>query len=320
MSGSGDWDDLRQTFTTSNGRKSIAPTQFNIRSTRGHCIMVLDVTIPVEGSSQPNRGRIYVCDLAGTEPAGDIFYANYDKKKMPDGTIEECNPQPHPDKQKTKELQSQGIKINQSLSEMSNFFRKMAEAVKKKTLKPGKSIPGCNSNFLCKYLKDTMLQARTYLFCGIRPEAHFLNYTFSTLGFAKNASVIKLAPKKAQAAMTVAEKKLMAKLDDMTAMVKKLQAEAAAGGGGGGGANNDAEMEKMRAELAAAKENVQQEDPEVLTHTSSTLRHYSTVALTPLPPPPPPPPPPGRQEACAGGGHEAAIGIPPHPRDPHAVL
>jgi len=37
---------------------------------------------------------------------------------------------------------------------------KMAEAVMAKKLKPGMSIPGCNSYFLCKYLKDTMLQVR----------------------------------------------------------------------------------------------------------------------------------------------------------------
>ena len=94
---------------------------------------------------------------------------------------------PHSDSKRTKELQDQGKKINLSLSEMAQFFMKMAEAVKKKTLKPGvlhaaaigakqldigKSIPGCNSYFLCKYLKDTMLQARTYLFCAIRPEVH----------------------------------------------------------------------------------------------------------------------------------------------------
>lgn len=71
---------------------------------------------------------------------------------------------------------------------MAQFFMKMAEAFLKKQLKPGASIPGCNSFFLCKYLKDTMLQARTYLFCAIRPEVQFLKYTFATLGFAKNAS------------------------------------------------------------------------------------------------------------------------------------
>lgn len=52
------------------------------------------------------------------------------------------------------------MKINLSLTEMSQFFMKMAEAVKKKKLKPGASIPGCNSYFLCKFLKDTMLNAR----------------------------------------------------------------------------------------------------------------------------------------------------------------
>lgn len=60
----------------------------------------------------------------------------------------------------SRHRQNQGMKINLSLTEMSQFFMKMAEAVKKKKLKPGASIPGCNSYFLCKFLKDTMLQAR----------------------------------------------------------------------------------------------------------------------------------------------------------------
>lgn len=55
-------------------------------------------------------------------------------------------------------LYVQGKKINLSLTEMSQFFMKMAEAVMAKKLKPGMAIPGCNSYFLCKYLKDTMLQ------------------------------------------------------------------------------------------------------------------------------------------------------------------
>ena len=67
----------------------------------------------------------------------------------------------HADIKKTKELQEQGKKINLSLSEMSQFFMKMAEAVIKKKLIPGMSIPGCCSFFLCKYLKDTMLQVRS---------------------------------------------------------------------------------------------------------------------------------------------------------------
>ena len=138
------------------------------------------------------RGRVYVCDLAGTEPAGDIVYAQYNKHVYEDGSIEYDYTGAHPDKNKSKELQEQGMKINLSLSEMAQFFMKMADASLKNKLKPGVSIPGCNSFFLCKYLKDTMLQAKTYLFCAIRPEVDFLKYTFATLGFAKNASVVKL--------------------------------------------------------------------------------------------------------------------------------
>jgi hypothetical protein len=78
-----------------------------------------------------------VCDLAGTEPAGDIVCALYEKKSFEDGTFEYVFKGPHPDMSKTKELQEQGKKINLSLSEMAQFFMKMAEAVKKKQLKPG---------------------------------------------------------------------------------------------------------------------------------------------------------------------------------------
>jgi hypothetical protein len=137
-------------------------------STRG--IMAMEVEMPEPDSESKKRGRVYVCDLAGTEPAGDIVYALCNNITFEDGTFEYQFTGPHADMKKTKELQEQGKKINLSLSEMAQFFMKMAEAVIKKKLTPGMSIPGCNSFFLCKYLKDTMLQARTYLFCAIRPE------------------------------------------------------------------------------------------------------------------------------------------------------
>jgi Kinesin motor domain len=62
------WSELREQFMKANARKAIAPTQFNPMSTRGHCIMVLEVEMPhptAEGVKQ--RGRVYVCDLAGTD-------------------------------------------------------------------------------------------------------------------------------------------------------------------------------------------------------------------------------------------------------------
>ena len=40
------WNELRTTFLQANARKAIAPTQFNPMSTRGHCIMVLEVEMP----------------------------------------------------------------------------------------------------------------------------------------------------------------------------------------------------------------------------------------------------------------------------------
>lgn len=238
------WEELISVFGEANARKAIAPTQFNPMSTRGHCIMTLEIEKPMAANkAMKQRGRVYVCDLAGTEPAGDVVYARYKKVTVTDSSGKESFEYkyvgPHGDANKTKQLQDQGKKINLSLTEMSQFFMKMAQAIKRKKLKAGKSIPGCNSYFLCKYLKDTMMQARTYLFCAIRPEVKFLQYTFSTLGFAKNASVIKLQPKKATVATSAAERKMMAEMQRMQEMMAKMQAEnarlAKSGGGGGGG-------------------------------------------------------------------------------------
>mmetsp|Transcript_25426 Transcript_25426/g.85436 ORF Transcript_25426/g.85436 Transcript_25426/m.85436 type:complete len:1005 (-) Transcript_25426:54-3068(-) len=245
------WDELRKTFLAANARKAIAPTQFNHQSTRGHCIMTIEVLMPdEENPDSKKRGRVYVCDLAGTEPAGDIFFANYQAVTMSDGTIEQKLLGPHQDQKRTKELQDQGKKINLSLSEMAQFFMKMAEAFKAKKLKPGVSIPGCNTYFLCKYLKDIMLNSKTYLFCAIRPEVTYLKYTFATLNFAKNASVVQLAPKKASAAMSPAERKLMMELEKYKAMVEEMKKS---GGGGGGGD----EVAALQAMLAKQQEDLQ---------------------------------------------------------------
>jgi len=253
-----------------------------------------------------------VCDLAGTEPAGDIFYADYKRVAFEDGTVEHKLIGPNRDTKKTKELQDQGKMINLSLSEMAQFFMKMADAVKKKKLKPGGTIPGyvavsppseqltphtrspdlrCNSYFLCKYLKDTMLQARTYLFCAIRPEVTYHKYTFATLGFAENASVIKLQvrcracrtagaafapactlvglatasaepaspplthssqPKKSTANMSPAERKLMEELDSLKQLVASLQeANAKMSADGGGGGGGGPEIAALQAALAS---------------------------------------------------------------------
>ncbi|CAM9194143.1 unnamed protein product, partial [Phaeothamnion confervicola] len=267
------WDDLRTTFQRANANKAIAPTQFNHQSTRGHCIMTLEVEMPhPEQEGMKQRGRVYVCDLAGTEPAGDIVFAKYEKHVYENGEIEHKYLGPHEDQRRTKELQSQGMKINLSLSEMAQFFMKMAEAVQKKKLKPGASIPGCNSYFLCKFLKDTMLQARTYLFCAIRPEVKYHQYTFSTLGFAKNASVVKLQPKKATMAATPAshgglqlpaaqrppaERKLMAELEQMKAMFEQLAREnekLKLTPGLGGDGDGDGDTTAALAALLAAKQ------------------------------------------------------------------
>ena len=84
-----DWEDMTKKFMEANARKAISPTQFNHQSTRGHCIMVFEIEKPKDDNPNvKSKGRLYVCDLAGTEPAGDIYYAEYEKVVHDDGTVD----------------------------------------------------------------------------------------------------------------------------------------------------------------------------------------------------------------------------------------
>ena len=102
-----------------------------------------------------------------------------------------------------------------------------------------------------------MLQAKTYLFCAIRPECTYLKYTFATLGFAKNASVVQLSPKKATTAKSPAERKLMLELEKYKQMVEQMKG---AGGGGGGDSEEVARLQAMLAEQQAALQKAVNED------------------------------------------------------------
>ena len=63
------WDDFREVFQKANARKAIAPTQFNPMSTRGHCIMVLEVEILMKPSPLLRSvGRILYLGSCWTEP------------------------------------------------------------------------------------------------------------------------------------------------------------------------------------------------------------------------------------------------------------
>jgi hypothetical protein len=105
-----------------------------------------------------------------------------------------------------------------------------------------------------------MLQARTYLFCAIRPEVEYLKYTFATLGFATNASVVKLAPKKATVAASAAERKLMAELEAMKELVEQLKRQAtqpsAMPVAGMGDSDSASVIAELQAKLQAKQDNL----------------------------------------------------------------
>ena len=244
-----DWEHLRKVIGKANTRKCISPTQFNHSSTRGHCILEFEV----DNKKLGERGRLYLCDLAGAEPAGDVHYAQYKKTHRDNGMIDYEYIGRHSDHHKTTELQEQGKKINLSLSELTRFFRRLAELIKHKKFKPGTTdLPGCNAYFLGRYLKQTILQAHTYLIAAVRPEVKFENYTHSTLDFATNASIIQLAPKKPNAGKNSAQQK--ACKEQMDALRKQLRdantENANLRGEGHDHEKHELELEKARKELA----------------------------------------------------------------------
>ena len=191
------WAELTATFKKANGKKAIAPTQFNPASTRGHCILVFEAKMPHPTKDGVSRcGRLYVCDLAGAEPAAEVHCAQYHRTVDTDGHTQYEYRGRDPDRTKTENLVKQGKKINLSLSEMTGFFRQMAKLIKTKKFNPNRPIPGCRTYFLGKFLKNTLMHAQTYLFAAIRPELQYQTFTESTLEFAVNASVVKLRPKR----------------------------------------------------------------------------------------------------------------------------
>ena len=191
------WNELIAVFKIANGKKAIAPTQYNPASTRGHCILVFEADMPHPTKRGVRRaGRLYVCDLAGAEPAATVYCAKYDRIVAKDGSIEYIERGKDSKQSKTDELVAQGKKINLSLSEMTGFFRQMAKLIKAKKFNSSRPIPGCRTYFLGKFLKNTLMHAQTYLFAGIRPEHRYQTFTEATLHFAENASVVKLQPKR----------------------------------------------------------------------------------------------------------------------------
>ena len=74
------------------------------------------------------------------------------------------------------------------------------------------------------------MQSKTYLYCAVRPELQYQNFTFSTLNFAEAASVVEVKPKKVMGEMSPREKKLMEELMELKALIKTMQ-ESGQGGG-----------------------------------------------------------------------------------------
>lgn len=188
------FEEMRELFLSASARKKVAPTQFNPQSTRGHVVVVFKIIQP-DGT----EGRFYVCDLAGSEKAGDVEHYTYTFDR--DGEVKTAAPTSgEKGKRATMELRTQGKKINLSLMEMKQTFEKLKDqGVAGKPLK----IIG-QSYWINKFLKPALLRSSVYLICAIRPEIgytpaddnmetdhQFESFTIDTLKFGLAASAVK---------------------------------------------------------------------------------------------------------------------------------
>ena len=262
------FDDLLTHFRAAASRKQVAPTQFNPSSTRGHVVVIFKIVTP-EG----REGRFYVCDLAGSEKAAEVKHYTYAFDA--DGDVMESHPTPGAEGlRQTEILVKQGIKINQSLTEMSSIFKKL-----KKDIQHGKtpSIVG-ESYWINKFLKKSLLASSVWLLCAIRPELgyspdpeasskadidhQYEMFTYNTLKFGQNASAIKTRVVKiensaangkvAQAERSrddavrskeIAEKRI--------AELEAVLAQSLSGGGGGGLSLEALNLAGIHVELSA---------------------------------------------------------------------
>ena len=270
------FDDLLTHFRAAASRKQVSPTQFNPSSTRGHVVVIFKIVTP-EG----REGRFYVCDLAGSEKAAEVKHYTYTFDA--DGDVAESHPTPGAEGlRQTEILVKQGIKINQSLTEMSSIFKKL-----KKDIQHGKtpSIVG-ESYWINKFLKKSLLASSVWLLCAIRPELgyspdpeasnkadidhQYEMFTYNTLKFGQNASaiktrVVKIENSAANGKVAQAERSrddaVRAK-EDAEKRIAELEAVLAQSLSGGGGAALSLEalghagihVELSEQQLAAARE------------------------------------------------------------------
>tara|TARA_B110000208_G_scaffold154816_1_gene187572 strand:- start:755 stop:1186 length:432 start_codon:yes stop_codon:yes gene_type:complete len=130
---------------------------------QGHVVVVFKI-IQADG----REGRFYVCDLAGSEKAGDIEHYTYTFDR--EGEVKSAAPTGgEKGKRKTMELRTQGKKINLSLMEMKQTFQQL-----KKQAQAGKKLKiSGQSYWINKFLKPALLRSSVYLICAIRPEVGY---------------------------------------------------------------------------------------------------------------------------------------------------
>ena len=271
------FEELLDVFRNAAPRKQVAPTQFNPSSTRGHVVVVFKIITP-SGS----EGRFYVCDLAGSEKAAEVKHYTYSFDD--DGDVLTSFPTPGVEgQQQTESLKKQGIKINQSLSEMSNIFNKL-----KKQISHGQkpSIVG-ESYWINKFLKKSLLSSSVWLLCAIRPELgyspdpetssaadvdhQYESFTYATLKFGQNASAIKtravsITNTAATSKVAIAEqatRQALALKKEADTRIAQLEAALLAAQLGGGSGGGSAALAALGIEVSDAQRAAQEHQAEV---------------------------------------------------------
>eukprot|EP00929_Paragymnodinium_shiwhaense_P115933 TRINITY_DN8509_c0_g4_i1.p1 TRINITY_DN8509_c0_g4~~TRINITY_DN8509_c0_g4_i1.p1 ORF type:complete len:1229 (+),score=336.65 TRINITY_DN8509_c0_g4_i1:129-3689(+) len=157
-------EQLNKLLERGNNQRTVASTAMNSQSSRSHLILIIRIiSVNIETKDQL-RGKILICDLAGSERL----------KKS----------------QVTNDMQKEAIEINKSLTALGDVIEALTKAQKQ--------IPYRNHK-LTQLMQDSLGgSAKTLMFVNCSPAASNLDETTMSLKYATRAKQIKNTHKKAK--------------------------------------------------------------------------------------------------------------------------
>lgn len=173
-----DWAQLCGLFERANRMKQTAATQWSPSSTQGHTICVFQVETPLAGGTTRQVSQLYVCDMAGSDPASQVracSWARHGEDALLRG--------PCSDLRATQKLQAEAHKTNLELQQLLS-------AMMKPRVDP-LAFLASHELFAGRYLARLIRNCRSYVIGTIHPELQLVGpHTCGVMFFIETAGCV----------------------------------------------------------------------------------------------------------------------------------